>query len=162
MHRQLLFAAWWIGLYLLAATTVSSRSSLSQEALSMFQDPLGWQYAGASERKDVKEVVHAWFDHEGQPQPHICHGNLTLAVDRHFIQTLIIGERRIERRGIYELAGDQLSLVDATGNRDGACTVDVRPKIYYMALRRWEKGVKIGAEFELEREFQRRMKDRKK
>jgi hypothetical protein len=31
-----------------------------------------------------------------------------------------------------------------------------------MALRRWEKGVKIGAEFELEREFQRRMKERNK
>ena len=140
MYRQLLFAAWWIGLYVLLATAVSSQSELSQDALSMLHDPLGWQYAGVGKRKDVKEVLHPCFDHEGRPQPHICHGKLTLAADRHFIQTLIIGERRIERRGIYELAGDQLTLVDATGNRDGAYTVDVRPKIHYTALRRWEKG----------------------
>jgi hypothetical protein len=58
MYRQLLFAAWWIGLYVLLATAVSSQSELSQEALSMLHDPLGWQYAGVGERKDVKEVLH--------------------------------------------------------------------------------------------------------
>jgi hypothetical protein len=152
----------WLGAVVMIAVPLFSQATLDEAFLKMLHDPHGWHYAGVGEEKNGKEVIYACFDYAGQPQMRVCHGNLNLTTDGHFVQKLTIEERHIERRGMYELVGGQLTLIDEEGNHDGAYTVDVRPKIYYMALRRWVRGVKVGAEFELQREFQRRMKERNK
>lgn len=134
--------------------------ALNHDQLKMLQDPGGWQYLELSDAALGVQTVHTCFD--GHPHPDECSGTLTLSPGKTFVQSLRIQGKGYQRHGTYQLEGDQLTLFDELGTRDGPYTVSVDPQHDTMVMQMSPAGGDVRCRFLLNREYHKRMRAQQK
>ncbi len=134
--------------------------NLDPDQLKMLQDSGGWQYIKLSDAALGVQTQHTCFD--GQPHPGECSGTLTLSPSKTFVQSLQIQGKNVQRHGTYQLDGDQLTLFDELGTRDGPYTVsvDLQPKTMVMQMS--PAGGDVRCQFMLNREYHKQKQRRAK
>ena len=145
---------------LLIALRVNAGADLTDDELKMVQDSGGWEYLAVSDPDNGVQTKHSCFD--GQPHPEQCSGNLTFNPDNTFVQKVHIHGETVERHGQYELDGNDLTLIDELGTRDGPYTLDINLKSKQMNLQITQNaGVLVRIELELEKEYKKQLQNQK-
>jgi hypothetical protein len=145
---------------LLLALRLNAGADLTDDELKMVQDSGGWEYLAVSDPDNGIQTQHTCFD--GQPHPEECSGTLTLNPDNTFVQKIHIHGRTVERHGSYELDGNEITLVDELGTRDGPYTLDINLKSKQMNLQITQNsGVLVRIELELEKEYKKQLQGQK-
>lgn len=139
---------------------VVSANDLSADQLKMLQDSGGWEYLTVSDADNGIQTQHTCFD--GQPHPEQCSGTLNLHTDNTFVKDIHIHGQSVARHGSYELNGNQITFVDEFGTSDGPYTLDLSTQTKRMSLQISQNaGVLVRADFELEKEYKKRLQDKK-
>jgi hypothetical protein len=139
---------------------LGARAGLSDDELKMLQDSGGWEYITISDPDNGIQTKHTCFD--GQPHPEECSGTLTLNPDNTFVQKVHIHGETVERHGQYELNGNQITLIDELGTRDGPYTLDIDVQSKQMTLQISQAaGVLVRIELKLEKEYKKQLQGQK-
>jgi hypothetical protein len=139
---------------------LDARADLNDDELKMLQDSGGWEYIAISDPDNGIQTKHTCFD--GQPHPEECSGTLTLNPDNTFVQKVHIHGETVERHGQYELNGNQITLIDELGTRDGPYTLDIDVQSKQMSLQISQAaGVLVRIELKLEKEHKKQLQDQK-
>ena len=146
----------WLVFALLTNFGVITASGLESDQLKMLRDPGGWQYIKVSDASLGVQTEHTCFD--GQPHPEECSGTLTLTSGNTFVQSLRIQGGGYQRHGTYRLDGDQLTLFDELGTRDGPYTVSVNLQRKTMVMQMSPAGGNVRCQFMLNREYHKQRK----
>jgi hypothetical protein len=146
------------GLVLFFGLPRPAHADLSQEQLSLFHDPGGWEFIAVFDEDNGVSMQHQCFA-EGEPKPSECNGTLILKSDDTFSESIFMHGFTARRHGTYKLDDDQLTLFDEFGNSDGPYTVQIDPKKQTMRYSTTQAGVTLGASFVLARKYK---KDREK
>jgi hypothetical protein len=145
---------------LLLALRLDAGPDLTSDELKMVQDSGGWEYLAVSDPDNGVQTKHSCFD--GQPHPEECSGNLTLNPDNSFVQKIHIHGETVERHGQYELDGNEITLIDELGTRDGPYTLDINLKSKQMNLQITQNaGVLVRIELELEKEYKKQLQSQR-
>ncbi|MBV9154670.1 MAG: hypothetical protein JO097_00275 [Acidobacteriaceae bacterium] len=129
----------------LAATS----GTLSDEQIKLLQDPGGWEYITLSDADNGIQTKHTCFD--GQPHPEECSGTLTLTTAKTFVQSVYVHGQGVQRHGTYELSGNEITLSDELGTKDGPYTVEIDTQAKSMIMRM----TSVRIELELEKEYRK-------
>ncbi len=140
---------------LLANVGLCSADELTEEQLDLLHDSKGWEYTAVFDKDNGFPMQHQCFV-EGQPNSDACRGTMILTSDGHFVQDVYIHGAEVQRHGTYELDDNQITLQDEFGTNDGPYTVEINPKAKTMSFTLTNAGgVRIGADFLLERQYQK-------
>ena len=93
---------------------------ITQDQLKLLQESGGWEYITVTDPDSGIQTTHTCFD--GKPHPDECSGTLTFRPDGTFTKDVYIHHQRVQRRGRYELNGDQVAFYDELGTKDGPYT----------------------------------------
>lgn len=124
-------------------------ATLNNDELKLLQDPGGWEYIAVTDEDNGIQTKHTCFD--GQPHPQECSGTLTLTSGNTFVQNVYLHGQRYQRHGKYGLSGDQLSLFDELGTKDGPYTVEINTQTKSLNL----EMPQVRIELELEKEYRK-------
>lgn len=141
---------------LLSSFGAMAATGLDADQVKMLKDPGGWQYIKLSDTALGVQTEHPCFD--GQPHPEECSGTLTLSPSGAFVESLRIEGKAYERHGTYQLEGDQLTLLDELGTRDGPYRVSLDQQRKTMVFQMSPAGGGVRCEFVLNREYRKRRK----
>ncbi|MBV8810360.1 MAG: lipocalin family protein [Acidobacteriaceae bacterium] len=108
---------------LLFIVPLSARQDLTQQQVTLFQDPGGWEFITVTDPDSGIQTTHTCFD--GHPHPKTCSGTLTFSPDNKFVKNIYIHGQRVQRHGTYQLSGNQLVFYDELGTRDGPYTIAI-------------------------------------
>jgi len=145
---------------LLLAMRLSAWDELSADQLKMLQDPGGWEYITVTDADSGIQTQHTCFD--GQPHPDQCSGTLTLHSDNAFVKNIHIHGQSVARHGQYKLDGREITFFDEFGTSDGPYALDLNTQGKTMSLQIAQTaGVLVRADFELEKEYKKRLQDQK-
>jgi hypothetical protein len=145
---------------LLIALRANAGADLTDDELKMVQDSGGWEYLAVSDPDNGVQTKHSCFD--GQAHPEECSGNLMFNPDNTFVQKVHIHGETVERHGQYELDGNEITLIDELGTRDGPYTLDINLKSKQMNLQITQNaGVLVRIELELEKEYKKQLQSQK-
>ncbi|HEX6544931.1 MAG TPA: hypothetical protein VF023_01405 [Bryobacteraceae bacterium] len=156
--RSLLLAASFAAFFGLSRP---AQAGLSQEQLSLFHDPGGWEFIAVFDRDNGVSMHHQCFA-EGEPKPSECNGTLILKSDDTFSESIFMHGFTARRHGTYKLDDDQLTLFDEFGNSDGPYTVQIDPEEQTMRYSTTQAGVTLGADFVLVRKYKKERERQKK
>jgi hypothetical protein len=131
-----------------AATLLPAAADLSQTDRELLQNSKGWEYVDIFDLDNGFQTHHECFD-KGHPNPDVCSGTLTLAPDGSFTQVIRIHGTDVNRHGTYELDGDQITLADELGTKDGPYQVAVNAQAKTLRLTSNQAGVQVGADLRL-------------
>jgi autotransporter-associated beta strand protein len=146
--------------FLLLVLHLNAGADLTGDELKMVQDSGGWEYIAVNDPDNGIQTKHTCFD--GQPHPEQCSGTLTLNADNTFVQEVHIHGGTVERHGQYELDGNEITLIDELGTRDGPYTLDINLKSKQMNMQITQNsGVLVRIELELEKEYKRQLQSQK-
>ena len=149
-----------ISFALLTSFRAVAGATLDSDQLKMLQDSGGWQYIELSDAALGVQTEHSCFD--GHPHPGECSGTLTLTPNKTFLESLLIEGKSYQRHGAYQLDGDQLTLFDELGTRDGPYTVSVDLQRRTMVMQMSPAGGDVRCQFMLNREYRKRLKAHEK
>lgn len=135
------------------AVQVGAHNGLSTDELNLLQDSGGWEYLSMSDSDDGVPTTHTCFD--GTPHPEQCSGTLGLTAGNTFVQNVHIHGQDIQRRGNYQLDGNQIAFFDELGTKDGPYTLELNSQNKSLVL----KMPQVRIELELEKQYKA---DRKK
>ena len=130
---------------------MNARDTLSDEQLKMLQDSGGWEYVTLSDSDSGVQTKHTCFD--GQPHPQECSGTLTLTASNTFVQNVHIHAQSVQRHGTYELSGNNLTLTDELGTKDGPYTIEIDTQSKSLIMHMPQ----VRIELKLEKEFRKQM-----
>lgn len=138
-----------VPLLLLLAFALSARDTLSDEQLKLLQDPGGWEYITLSDSDNGIQTKHTCFD--GQPHPGDCSGRIILTAGNTFVQNVHIHGQSVQRRGTYQISGNELTLADELGTKDGPYTLDLNTQTKFLIM----QMPQVRIELELEKEYRK-------
>ncbi len=144
-NRIFIFLAMLLGLLSRAGMS----GTLSDDQVKLLQDPGGWEYITISDADNGIQTKHTCFD--GQPHPEHCSGTLTLTAGKTFVQNVHVHGQSVQRHGTYELGGDEITLSDELGTKDGPYRLDINTQTKSMIMQM--SSVRI--ELELEKEYRK-------
>jgi len=134
---------------LILCALVPCFASLTGDELKLLQDPEGWQYITLSDSDNGIQTKHTCFD--GKPHPDECSGTLTLTAGNTFVQDVHVHGHSVQRRGNYQLDGDQLAFFDEYGTKDGPYTLELDAQNKTMVLHMPQ----VRIELELEKAYRK-------
>ncbi|MGC2656992.1 MAG: hypothetical protein WA324_03370 [Bryobacteraceae bacterium] len=132
----------------LTAALLAAAADLSQGDRDMLQSSKGWDYVDVFDLDNGFQTQHQCFD-KGHPNPDVCSGTLTLASDGTFAQVIRIHGKDVNRHGTYQLDGDQMTLQDELGTKDGPYQVALNAEAKTLKLTSNQAGVQVGADLRL-------------
>jgi hypothetical protein len=139
---------------------LNAADDLSTDESKMLQDPAGWEYITVTDADNGIQTQHTCFD--GQPHPEQCSGTLTLHTDNTFAMNIHIHGQSVARHGQYELNGREITFIDELGTSDGPYALDLDTQAKKMSLQIGQAaGVSVRADFELEKEYKKRLQNQK-
>jgi hypothetical protein len=142
------------GVALILGAVSRGDSALTDDQVKMLKDPLGWEYLDLFQKNNGFPTKHVCFS-EGESGSSECQGVLKLHDDGTFVQEVTIQGTPVPRHGTWNLDGDQLTMWDELGTKDGPYTVELNLDAKTMRISMDDAGVIVGAHFKLEREYQK-------
>jgi hypothetical protein len=131
-----------------AAALFLTAADMSQADRELLQSAKGWEYVDIFDLDNGFQTHHDCFD-KGHPNPDVCSGTLTLSSDGTFAQVIRIHGKDVNRHGTYELDGDQITLADEFGTKDGPYQVALNAQAKTLRLTTNQAGVQVGADLRL-------------
>ena len=130
-------------------------NGLSPDQVKLLQDPGGWEYLVISDAGDGVPTVHTCFD--GVPHPEQCSGTLAFSANNTFVKNIHLKGGTDQRRGTYQLDGNQISFVDEVGEKDGPYDMQVNLQAKSLTL----QSQSLRMELELEKSYKDNQKKKK-
>ena len=132
-----------------------AQGALADDQVKMFHDPGGWEYIKISDTDNGIQTQHTCFD--GHPHPQQCSGTLTFSPSNTFVQKTHIHGQTYQRHGTYQLDGNQLTLFDELGTKDGPYTVDLNTQTKHLVM----QMLPVRISLELQRQYRKDKQNQK-
>jgi hypothetical protein len=126
--------------------------ALTQDQLDMLHDSGGWEYLVITDAGNGVQTQHVCFDQKGRGP---CTGKLILHDDGTFNQIVTGFGKSMNRHGTYTLDGDNMTLVDELGTKDGPYSVKLDVPSSTLEIATVQASVTIKVQLMLEREFRK-------
>jgi len=136
------------GAMLAFAGHTGAHSVLSNDEINLLEDAGGWEYISLSDSDSGVQTTHTCFD--GTPHPEQCSGTLALNAGNTFVQNVHIHGESVQRRGTYQLDGNQLAFFDELGTKDGPYAIELNSETKSLVL----KMAQVRIELQLEKAYQ--------
>ncbi len=138
---------------------VFTAGALTQDELTLLQDPGGWEYMTITDSDNGFETQHVCFDPK---TPGACRGNLLFRPDMTFKKSVKVHSDTVDRGGSYQVAGSNILFLDEFNNKDGPYTAQLNPDTKTLVLGMVQAGVHFRMELLQEKEFHRRQEEARK
>ena len=140
---------------LISVFGLGAQSALTDDQLKMFHDQGGWEYIKISDMDNGIQTQHTCFD--GHPHPQQCSGTLTFSPSNTFVQKTHIHGQTYQRHGTYQLDGNQLTLFDELGTKDGPYTVTINTQTKRLVM----QMLPVRISLELQRQYRKDKQNQK-
>lgn len=134
------------------------QGAFNRDELAMLHDSGGWEYISITDPGNGFQTQAACFDSE---RTGACEGTLVFHEDGSFVQNISAQGKSMHRGGTYTLDGRNVTFFDENGNADGPYTLKIDLEAKTLTVDATRAGVGIHMELLLEKEFKKRLSQKK-